>query len=311
MANNDVQYITRMLSNFGKDYFSKQDENDAVNMSMTGSKVSTRKSGRDGKDNNKTEDFICNFNEIPKFMYDLLKEHTKLMIERSDTKLDEMKEHFDNKLEEKDTIISNLRKELRVTKNELDALAQYNRRDNLKIEGVEYQEGENTLQIIKDIGEQIGVPIQDSDISVVHRIMPNKKDETTGDNSIPGASNTQTKKIPSIIARFNRRQVKINYFEARKTLITKLECPDKIKAAEVYEDVTPLRSRIMYELRHRGNKLAFRYVWSRGGRIYCRTPEEVKQTPMPKPHIINKPEDLKNVGFNETEIETIIKNIRK
>ena len=90
-----------------------------------------------------------------------------------------------------------------------------------------------------------------------------------------------------------------------------MECPEKIKAAEVYEDVTPLRSRIMYELRHRGNKLTFKYVWSRGGRIYCRTPEEAKQNPVPRHHIINKPEDLKKVGFNDTEIENIIMNRRQ
>ena len=67
----------------------------------------------------------------------------------------------------------------------------------------------------------------------------------------------------------------------------------------------------MYELRHRGNKEAFKYVWSRGGRIFCRTPEEANMSPVPKPQVINKPEDLEKVGFSKSEIESIILNKRE
>ena len=67
----------------------------------------------------------------------------------------------------------------------------------------------------------------------------------------------------------------------------------------------------MYELRQRGDKKEFRYVWSRGGRIFCRTPEEALRSKVPKPYIIEKPEDLSKVGFSLEEIEDIIKNKRK
>ena len=49
---------------------------------------------------------------------------------------------------------------------------------------------------------------------------------------------------------------------------------------------------------------------ARGGRIFCRTPEEAMMTTVPKPHVINKPQDLKNVGFTDDEIEAIIRNKR-
>ena len=68
----------------------------------------------------------------------------------------------------------------------------------------------------------------------------------------------------------------------------------------IYEDVTPLRSRIMYELRNRGDKKAFKYVWSRGGRIYCRVTDDADKT------TINNPQDLLKVGFTNQEIEDII-----
>ena len=66
----------------------------------------------------------------------------------------------------------------------------------------------------------------------------------------------------------------------------------------------------MYELRQRNDKQAFKYVWSRGGRIFCRTPEEANMTTVPKPHVINKPEDLLKVGFSEDEVDKIILNKR-
>ena len=94
-------------------------------------------------------------------------------------------------------------------------------------------------------------------------------------------------------------------------LTTNSQCPEKYKSVAIYEDVTPLRSRIMYELRQREDKKKFRYVWSRGGRIFCRTTEEVAMSKMPKPHVINKPEDLIEVGFSHGEIENIIKNKRQ
>ena len=67
----------------------------------------------------------------------------------------------------------------------------------------------------------------------------------------------------------------------------------------------------MYELRNRDEKRAFKYVWSRGGRIFCRTHEEANMTILPKPKVINKPEDLLDIGFSTEEVEAIIKNKRE
>ena len=63
----------------------------------------------------------------------------------------------------------------------------------------------------------------------------------------------------------------------------------------------------MYQLRQKDDKKAFKFVWSRGGRIYARTHEEAAADPQPKPRIINNPYDLLNVGFTNADIEAIIK----
>ena len=88
----------------------------------------------------------------------------------------------------------------------------------------------------------------------------------------------------------------------------KSSAPIYIKSAVLYEDVTPLRSRIMYQLRQREDKKAFKYVWSKGGRIYARTHAEADQTiNQPPPHKINNPDDLLKIGFSQEEIDSIIK----
>ena len=110
-----------------------------------------------------------------------------------------------------------------------------------------------------------------------------------------------------IIVRMNRRDLKDKLLAACKNIQFNVQCPDYLKGVRTYEDVTPLHSRIMYQLRQRDEKKAFKYVWSKGGRIFCRTHEEAEADPQPKPHIINNPDDLLKVGFSKTEIDAIIK----
>ena len=80
----------------------------------------------------------------------------------------------------------------------------------------------------------------------------------------------------------------------------------------MYEDVTPLRSRMMFHLRQRNDKQAFRYVWSKGGRIYARTTEDaaLPREQQPRPIVINTPEDMEKAGFSKEEIAVIVNNVR-
>ena len=157
-------------------------------------------------------------------------------------------------------------------------------------------------KIVKDIAAHVGVPIEDKDISVVHRLNTSDDKENTTETTESG----KPKRIPSIIAKFVQRDVKTAIFNARKQNVEKPGSPHP--NAAIYEDVTPLRSRIMYQLRNRKDQhdnRKWKYVWSRDGRIYCRTQEESERTPQPKPHIVNRVEDLKDLGFSDEDINTI------
>ena len=88
----------------------------------------------------------------------------------------------------------------------LDIMEQYSRRDCLEVKGVPVQDGENTDGIIKTIGENIGVPLDDSDISVSHRLRENKP------------SRPERSKDPAIVVKFVRRNKRDEFYRARKHL---------------------------------------------------------------------------------------------
>ena len=245
------------------------------------------------------------FNEVPPFILALMRELAKNLLEQHKNTIDALKAEFSDQLKERDQKIADLKCEIRTHRNDHDALATYNRRENLKIQGVEYTEGEDTNKIVKEICKYAGREITDSDISTSHR----NGSVTTAPSTQPG-SQSGPRRTPDIYVRFTIRDVKTEIFEKIKNLATNSACPAKYRNVAIYEDVTPLRSRIMYELRHRDEKKAFKYVWSRGGRIFCKTPEQADMNPSPKPTVINKPEDLNKVGFSEEEIEAIILNKR-
>ena len=198
--------------------------------------------------------------------------------------------------------------------NQIDNVGQYSRRDNIKIVGVEYKDSEDVDQIVVDVAKDAGLEITKDDISIAHRI--NTKDDASSNNAFN--SHGQRKKIPSIIARIKSRNVRNNIFAGRSTL-HKHSNPTH-PGAKIFDDVTPLRSRILFSLRNRKkvegqDEKKYKFVWSREGRIFARTEEESRQTVrkngrdvLPPPHIINKPQDLKGLGWSDAEIRDIINN---
>ena len=300
MATDDIACIMAQLKTKGEDKLKAS--NDQARSSRASSKASA-KSGETA-----TDDTI---KEIPPYIVAMFETLVTNIMEREDNAREQLKEDFQVELDKKDAIISDLRKKIRVNKFDLDTLNQYTRSENIKIHGIGYKKGEDTNQLVKDVGKYCGVEIKDSDISVSHRLMSIEE----MDKKI-NPSNQDTM-IPVIIARVNRRDVKSKLLEAKKKISTNQDCPTHLKEVTMYEDVTPIKSRIMYQLRQRKHKTlkdtkAYRYVWSKGGRIYARTLEDAQKPrdAQDKPFIINNPDDLSNLGFSEEEIENIIYYVR-
>ena len=247
---------------------------------------------------------------VPPHMLHGLRVLVENIFERQDNINNEVQESYDIKLKEKQKVIdeqlkviNKLEADIRQCHFDNDALAQYNRRENIKIHGVEYRNEESVNNITKDIGKVIGIKIEDGDISCGHRLMSKSELEKRA------AASQKSEKIPQLIVRFNRRDLKDKLLAASKNIQFNPECPAYLKNVRLYEDVTPLRSRMMYHLRQKDDKKAYKFVWSRGGRIFARTHEEAAADPQPKPHIFNTPDDMINNGFTKEEVDAIIKGI--
>ena len=208
--------------------------------------------------------------------------------------------------EDKDKLILDLQNDKVELQNQTDASNQYVRRDNFKITGVPYREGESTedlIKVVQSVTKHIGREIAENEISDIHRL-PNNQTDTNGSSA------------PGIIIRTNRRRVKHEIMDKKKHLRSSphRDYPN----IGIYEDLTPLRSRILYALRNKknqdGNK-TYKFTWSKEGRIFCRTEQQTRSSgtgnKLPKPGIVNKPSDLLKLGFTEIEVNEIIINKRK
>lgn len=241
--------------------------------------------------------------EIPKLTLVMFRELAKQLLEFQQNKFNDERENFEIEIKKRDDKITTLEEKANELRYQIDITGQQNRKDNLKIVGVPYTDGEDTTKVVKDLAEHIGVEVTDGDLSTAHRIHIKEDKE---DNTQTTASG-KPKRIPSVIAKWVRRDIKTKVFEHRRQITAKPGC--KWPEAAIYEDVTPLRSRILYELRNRKDSeenKKYKYVWSREGRMYCRTEQEAAMEPQPKPKVVNRAEDLLKLGWTEQEVENIL-----
>ena len=118
---------------------------------------------------------------------------------------------------------------------ESERLENYNRRDNVKIFGVDEQwshvngrtygeDNEASMKNVISIAIEVGAKVEMNDISIAHRI-PTRK---------------QGAKRP-IIVRFSRRVAKVNLMKSKR----RLQDSQIMSGVKVYEDVTAPRLRFM------------------------------------------------------------------
>ena len=150
--------------------------------------------GKTRKQSSVTKDIQLKTNGVPKVFMVIIKELAKNLMERQDNLVNDL----EIKLKDKDKRIDDLEKELLETQYAIDANSQYNRRDNIKICGIEVKDNENTNEIVKKVAEFIGEPIELSDISVSHRL-PARKTENATEAAI---------KHPAIICKLTRRDTR-------------------------------------------------------------------------------------------------------
>ena len=185
----------------------------------------------------------------------------------------------DDTLQIHETKINRLQAGMRNNEYATDALAQYSRRENVRISGVAEPPGnedipENFTDILTDIGNSMGVRIDPGAIVDVHRLgkkTPNKQRQ--------------------IIVRFSNRMIRRDFIVNRR----KLKQSEKFKGVFISDDLTPLRFKLFQMVRKHDD---VKSAHTRDGKIVCIMKSGTKV-------ILESPDDLFRIGIDEVDFPAL------
>ena len=156
---------------------------------------------------------------------------------------------LENELGSKDKVISDLSLRMRLSE-------QYSRNRNIEISGLEYQQGENLLEVLEKIAGRIRVPYSENDVDVVHRL-PSKRET----------------EFPRVVVQFTSRKVRNKWLKNKKN--------DRIMSKEVtggYSDnmvylnthLTNEWKDLLWKARQHGKPKGYLAIWFRDNKILAK-----------------------------------------
>lgn len=175
-------------------------------------------------------------------------------------------------LKRHDSDISTLKQDIKIVDKraveadqQVDDLAQYIRRDCLEIQGVRPTKDHSSEDIVKSVGECIGVKLHSNDIAIAHPIPSYNAD-------LP----------PKIIVKFTHRKTRNNFYANRRNLNKKKakDLPhlnlNSQESVFISESLTAKKKRLFGEVNKAKKKLKWRFIWSYNGRIFIKEKENSK-----------------------------------
>ena len=176
---------------------------------------------------------------------------------------------------------------LEVTKD-VDDLAQYLRRDCIEISGLKPTESISCTELVKAVGKDMDMELEDGDISTAH--------------PIPRYDKSADEKI---IVKFTRRADRDEFYSNRKKVAGKKAsslkslkdaCPttgvDLNKKIYISESLTPKKKKLFGLVNKFKKELQWKFIWTNHGRIY------LKQRENSQTYKIDSPEDFEILKKN-------------
>lgn len=164
------------------------------------------------------------------------------------------------KLKERQVDLENenkmLREKMMKMENSVEELEQYSRNRNIQIDGIPCVKDENLEKLVQDIATQIDVEITGGEIDVVHRI--------------PSRYNKNPEPIVVQFLSRKKRDEMIEKGKKKKINTTNLNISGPQKPVFINEHLTVQRKRLLYEAKIKKNEMNFKYVWSKGGKVFMR-----------------------------------------
>ena len=168
----------------------------------------------------------------------------------------------ENKLLKEQT--ASLRKEVNELKIEMDE-QEYGRRECLELRGIPIAAKENTDEIVQSIGSLIGEEIDDSDISISHRMQVSTKSE----GSATGGGTT------AITVKFTNRNVRNELYRSRSKLKNFTVSDIGLGRYSngkiiIQESLTAMRRKLFKQCLQARKNLKYKFIWNYYGTIYLR-----------------------------------------
>lgn len=148
--------------------------------------------------------------------------------------------------------------DLKSVQKSLNDLEQYTRRDSVEIRGIplpEESQEEDTNEIVLQLSQKMGIPLERKDISVSHRIR------------------SRSLVDPAIIVKFVRREVRERLYRARKRLksITTADFGFSVeKKIFINESLTPKNKELFKDCLRFKKDNSFKFLWTNAGKIFLR-----------------------------------------
>ena len=148
--------------------------------------------------------------------------------------------------------------DLKSVQKSLNDLEQYTRRDSVEIRGIplpEESQEEDTNEIVLQLSQKMGIPLERKDISVSHRIR------------------SRSLVDPAIIVKFVRREVRERLYRARKRLksITTADFGFSVeKKIFINESLTPKNKELFKDCLRFKKDNNFKFLWTNAGKIFLR-----------------------------------------
>lgn len=143
-------------------------------------------------------------------------------------------------------------------KERIRSLEQYSRKNNVEISGLPVTQGENVIDLVKDVGSSLGLEIAKGDISAAHRVPSFQKNRT-----------------PSLVVQFVNRSTKetvITKYREKKGGMTARNVNTVFPANRLYinEHLSPENKVFLNKLKSKAKELGYAFTWCRDGKFFVR-----------------------------------------
>lgn len=208
--------------------------------------------------------------ELKSLLRDQIPEFKSMVVDAVKEATDNLNEQV-RELQEENTRLTkenqDLDKRLSQVERDNDSLEQYSRRNSIRIAGFPEVANEDTDDIVLKIAQELDTPISPSDIDRSHRI------GKIVDQGRGGRSTRGKQRHRDILVKFATYNARQRLFLKRK----ELRDMDDMKHLFLNEDLTKIRSKLLYDARClvRAEKLKTAYAYD--GRIFVRDNDETRQ----------------------------------